>query len=153
MQQTVITVTHDQQEANAIADRVAVMNAGRIEQIDTPEALYARPRNSFVAWFLGLGSPVSREWLARQSGRTPEAQSLLLHPAGIRLASDAGDGGFALTGTSLVQRVHEGESWRLTVEVAGETLRFRVPLGGADLPEAGAALRLCVDPQWALPMD
>jgi len=50
---TSIMVTHDQQEALSIADRVVVMNAGRIEQIGTPAELYQRPANLFVARFLG----------------------------------------------------------------------------------------------------
>lgn len=51
---TAVYVTHDQTEAFAIADRVAVMNAGRIEQVATPQALYARPATPFVARFLGF---------------------------------------------------------------------------------------------------
>jgi ABC-type Fe3+/spermidine/putrescine transport system ATPase subunit len=51
---TSIYVTHDQAEAFAVADRVAVMNAGRIEQLDTPAAVYAQPASKFVARFLGM---------------------------------------------------------------------------------------------------
>ena len=51
---TALYVTHDQQEAFAVADRVAVMNAGQIEQIGTPQRVYARPGSTFVARFLGL---------------------------------------------------------------------------------------------------
>lgn len=51
---TTIYVTHDQTEAFAIADRIVVMNAGSIEQIATPQALYARPETPFVARFLGF---------------------------------------------------------------------------------------------------
>ena len=50
---TAIYVTHDQKEALSMADRIAVMNDGRIVQIDTPQALYARPADRFVADFLG----------------------------------------------------------------------------------------------------
>jgi multiple sugar transport system ATP-binding protein len=46
---TAIYVTHDQSQAMAIGDRVAVMRAGRIEQVDEPRALYLRPANTFVA--------------------------------------------------------------------------------------------------------
>jgi ABC-type Fe3+/spermidine/putrescine transport system ATPase subunit len=53
-QLTAIYVTHDQAEAFAVADRVAVMNAGCIEQIDTPSSLYAQPATEFVARFLGM---------------------------------------------------------------------------------------------------
>jgi len=50
---TTVYVTHDQREAITMSDRIAVMNAGRIEQIDQPEALYARPKTKFVAGFIG----------------------------------------------------------------------------------------------------
>jgi multiple sugar transport system ATP-binding protein len=48
-----VYVTHDQEEALTLGDRVAVLNEGRLEQIGTPEELYDRPRNRFVAGFLG----------------------------------------------------------------------------------------------------
>jgi putative spermidine/putrescine transport system ATP-binding protein len=53
---TTVFVTHDQEEALAVADRVAVMRAGRIEQIGAPEELYARPASAFVADFVGLSN-------------------------------------------------------------------------------------------------
>ena len=56
---TSIYVTHDQGEAMTTADRIAVMNAGRIEQLGTPEEVYDRPRSEFVARFLG-GSNILR---------------------------------------------------------------------------------------------
>jgi putative spermidine/putrescine transport system ATP-binding protein len=59
---TVIYVTHDQQEAAAMADRLAIMRNGRLEQIGSPRQLYERPQNIFVAGFLGEASilPVSK---------------------------------------------------------------------------------------------
>lgn len=51
---TTIFVTHDQEEAFALADRIAVMRAGRLEQVDAPATLYRRPVNTFVAAFLGF---------------------------------------------------------------------------------------------------
>ncbi|NTU64727.1 MAG: ABC transporter ATP-binding protein, partial [Chloroflexi bacterium] len=56
---TAIYVTHDQSEAFAVADRVAVMNAGRVEQIDTPQNIYAQPASEFVARFLGMPNLIS----------------------------------------------------------------------------------------------
>lgn len=53
---TTVFVTHDQEEALAVSDRIAVMDGGRIEQIGTPEDLYLRPRTSTVAAFVGLSS-------------------------------------------------------------------------------------------------
>jgi ABC-type Fe3+/spermidine/putrescine transport system ATPase subunit len=55
---TLIHVTHDQEEACAIADRIAVMKNGMIVQIDTPEALYSAPRNCYVASFIDAGTIV-----------------------------------------------------------------------------------------------
>jgi putrescine transport system ATP-binding protein len=53
---TFVVVTHDQDEAMTLASRVAVMNRGRIEQVDTPRALYAQPANRFVAGFIGASN-------------------------------------------------------------------------------------------------
>lgn len=56
---TAISVTHDQEEAMSISDRVAVMNNGRIEQVGTPEGVFQQPKSRFVAGFLGHASFVS----------------------------------------------------------------------------------------------
>jgi spermidine/putrescine transport system ATP-binding protein len=53
---TFIYVTHDQEEALTMSDRIAVMNHGVIEQLDTPEAVYERPRTTFVAGFIGVSN-------------------------------------------------------------------------------------------------
>ena len=50
---TTVYVTHDQEEALAVSDRIAVMNGGVIQQIDTPKRIYQRPSNTFVATFIG----------------------------------------------------------------------------------------------------
>jgi spermidine/putrescine transport system ATP-binding protein len=53
---TFIYVTHDQEEALTMSDRIAVMNHGVVEQLDTPEAVYERPRTTFVAGFIGVSN-------------------------------------------------------------------------------------------------
>ena len=50
---TIVYVTHDQREALTMSDRIAVVNQGRIEQIETPERLYRQPHSFFVADFIG----------------------------------------------------------------------------------------------------
>ena len=58
---TTIYVTHDQEEALAVSDRIAVMNMGRLQQIGHPFEIYSRPRNSFVAGFIGVTNFLSGE--------------------------------------------------------------------------------------------
>ncbi len=58
---TTLFVTHDQEEALAMADRVGVMNSGKLEQLDVPEMLYSRPANPFVADFVGLMNRVTAD--------------------------------------------------------------------------------------------
>ena len=53
---TTLYVTHDQEEALAVSDRIAVMNGGVIQQIDTPKNIYQRPANLFVSTFIGLSN-------------------------------------------------------------------------------------------------
>ncbi|MBN8874221.1 MAG: ABC transporter ATP-binding protein [Rhodospirillales bacterium] len=59
LRMTAIFVTHDQEEALALSDRIAVMNAGRIEQLDAPRAIYDRPASPFVLDFVGLSTTLS----------------------------------------------------------------------------------------------
>jgi putative spermidine/putrescine transport system ATP-binding protein len=67
---TFVFVTHDQGEALSMADRVAVFSRGRIEQLDTPRDLYARPRTAFVASFVGSANVVEGALAERLTGRS-----------------------------------------------------------------------------------
>lgn len=66
---TTIYVTHDQEEALAVSDRIAVMNGGVIQQIDTPKNIYQRPANLFVSTFIGLSNILSGKLLV-ENGKT-----------------------------------------------------------------------------------
>jgi len=71
---TSVYVTHDQEEAFSISDRVAIMHAGRIMQLDTPERLYQRPANAFVARFVGFENLIAMRVTARDGAKiTAEA--------------------------------------------------------------------------------
>jgi putative spermidine/putrescine transport system ATP-binding protein len=103
---TTLYVTHDQDEALALSDRVAVMRNGKIEQIDTPANIYHRPASRFVAGFVGASNLIAawaREggveidgkfWPARlPDGTKPGAKLIaLLRPEHIDLRSEAGSG-------------------------------------------------------------
>ncbi|WP_047243589.1 putative 2-aminoethylphosphonate ABC transporter ATP-binding protein [Chromobacterium subtsugae] len=73
---TTLMVTHDQEEALAIADRVVVMNAGRVEQVGTPAQIYRQPASRFVAQFVGAAN-----WLPaqRQGSREARVGACVLH--------------------------------------------------------------------------
>ncbi len=58
---TFVYVTHDQEEALTMSDRIAVFNEGRIEQIGTPAEVYERPRTEFVAGFVGVSNVIERD--------------------------------------------------------------------------------------------
>ncbi len=79
LQTTFIYVTHDQMEAMTMATRIAVMNKGVLQQIDTPQNLYDRPDNLFVAGF--IGSPAMNFFPAklRKDGGKPDRGWRLLH--------------------------------------------------------------------------
>jgi sulfate transport system ATP-binding protein len=78
---TTVIVTHDQEEAMEVADRIALMNEGRIEQVGTPRELYERPANEFVMSFVGPVNRVGDAWIrphdlelcADPNGSTQEA--------------------------------------------------------------------------------
>jgi putative spermidine/putrescine transport system ATP-binding protein len=72
---TSLYVTHDQEEAFSISDRVAIMNAGRIMQLDTPEVLYQKPANAFVARFVGFENLLAMQVVERNGASvTAEAK-------------------------------------------------------------------------------
>lgn len=77
---TTVYVTHDQEEALAVSDRIAVMNGGIIQQIDTPARVYQRPANQFVANFIGLSN-----FLPASVSRKGEELSILFPEGGYRV--------------------------------------------------------------------
>jgi putative spermidine/putrescine transport system ATP-binding protein len=95
---TFVYVTHDQEEALTMSDRLAVMNAGRIEQIGTPADVYERPSTSFVAGFVGVSNTISGE-AARQVTGSPA--TITVRPEKIRMLDapgEPGPGEVSLTG-------------------------------------------------------
>jgi putative spermidine/putrescine transport system ATP-binding protein len=95
---TTLFVTHDQSEALAVADRVAVLNAGRMEQVDVPQEVYARPATPFVAEFVGVMNtvPVSGDRI------TPgAAASTQVRPEALLVGAPDGLPGTVLTSTFL----------------------------------------------------
>jgi putative spermidine/putrescine transport system ATP-binding protein len=84
---TFIFVTHDQEEALTMSDRIAVFNEGKIEQVGTPSEIYERPASPFVAGFVGTSNLISGEMAKRMTG---SEQMFSVRPEKIQLGS-AGD--------------------------------------------------------------
>lgn len=139
---TAIYVTHDQKEAFSIADRVAVMNAGRIEQIDTSQQIYNAPKTAFVARFLGLsnimpidGSEFTRQLVAQSPHQFEYASQLLLHPKGILVQADTPASMDDVYHATVQSVIFRGEYSLVTVTLDGDrvlrtnTLRGRLAVG------------------------
>ena len=106
---TAVYVTHDQKEALSIADRIAVMNAGRVEQVGTPLDVYRRPKSAFVASFIGEANFLPPDFFG-PGGRFPGAKTLSVRPESIRLgAPPEGEEALRLSGT-LRGTVYLGET-------------------------------------------
>jgi putative spermidine/putrescine transport system ATP-binding protein len=119
---TTIAVTHDQTEAMALSDRVAIMRDGRIEQVAPPSVAYGAPATRFVATFLGEANLLACDGaLIASARRTPtsaNAGAALVRPEQIELgAADA-----ERPRATVLEAVFQGEHWRLVVEHAGQRL-------------------------------
>ncbi|MCC6471843.1 MAG: ABC transporter ATP-binding protein [Alphaproteobacteria bacterium] len=145
---TTVYVTHDQEEAMAISDRIAVMNKGVIAQLGSAEDLYQRPASAFVAKFIGRANLLRATVLARdgdrvtldiagrrhQAAATGAASSLgktiqaVVRPEA--LAIDAAGAGASLPGT-VVTRTYLGEKVEYLIAAGDETLQV-VQLGPAE---------------------
>ncbi len=131
---TFIFVTHDQGEALSMADRIAVMNEGRIIQVGTPQEIYERPRTRFVAGFVGSSNVLPPE-LAAATGGTMAWSSL--RPETVRLAAS---GAGRLEGHVLSVR-YLGASKRVTVAVPGQRIAA-VVASDEPVPDEGGSLSL-----------
>ena len=124
---TFIFVTHDQNEALSMADRVALFNDGRVVQVGTPREIYRRPNSRFVADFVGSSNVLPPEFVAGLGG---EARWASLRPESIFLVPEGGRAANAIAASFL------GGSTRLAVEIEGLRVNLMLPSTAA-IPEPG----------------
>ena len=129
---TFVLVTHDQDEAIAVSDRILIMNQGRIEQDGTPEQVYERPVTRFVAEFMGSANiiPATRAAadrvstafgeLAVASAPAWQQGTLAIRPEDIEVRHQPGPNHLAGT---ITDRLFRGDHWELIVTVSGQILR------------------------------
>ncbi len=167
---TTVYVTHDQAEAMVTSDRIAVMNQGRVEQVDAPRAVYARPRTRFVAGFIGRtnflegearGADVAFDGFtvpAAGFATPPPSRGLLsfsLRPQSIQLhgrAPGRGDGAAVVAGR-VIQRAYLGEHWDYAVRPEGSALVLRVSARPHEVFEMDARVWLELDPRQMAPIE
>ena len=152
---TVVFVTHDQTEALTMADRVAVLDHGRLQQLGAPRDLYEAPQTEFVASFIGetnfwpgvaasAAAPGEAVGVRLDGGGTMPAVAaagvtaggrvrLALRPERLRILPSGGEG----VPARVTEAIYAGNATTLMLEAAGgQVLRLRIP-AGAGLPEAG----------------
>jgi spermidine/putrescine transport system ATP-binding protein len=157
---TFVYVTHDQEEALTMSDRIAVMNRGRVEQVAVPEQVYNRPATTFVAGFIGVSNLMPATVTGSQEVKLDEGTTIptstagfsrgdrchaVVRPEKLRVETEGNGAGAGLPrvegtvtsslylGTATQIAVDLGEGVRMTVLVpnADESERQRLPGGGA----------------------
>jgi putative spermidine/putrescine transport system ATP-binding protein len=167
---TTLFVTHDQDEALDMADRIAVMNGGLIEQFGSPTEVYERPRTHFVANFIGqanflaarVGAETGRANLAGEShykvevdglgqfgaigstGLSGSSHELVIRPHRLNVSMHPGAAQAPLAGT--IERVsYTGDALAVAVRVGDQQLNAQMLTSSGDLPRIGDAAYL----SWA----
>jgi len=163
---TVLFVTHDQEEAMILADRIAVIMRGRLQQVGRAEELYEAPANEFVAGFVGesnllRGTVVSAtrgtlrvvtaggtEFSVTGEASAGRAVTLLIRPESIRLLADESPGPHGLPGV-VEEATYLGDLRKYTIRInSGETLVVRLPQRPGTRPlSAGSRVGVEWEPQ------
>jgi putative spermidine/putrescine transport system ATP-binding protein len=163
---TTVFVTHDQEEALSLADRLVVMNGGAIEQIGSPADLYERPATPFVADFIGktnfFKGALAGDWFTTDTGislkvalKVARATLLGVRPEKIKIAVGPASEATVHAAANEIDGVVElisylGPFTEYQVKVSGEQ-RLLVQQANRDVLEAihpGQAVRLMVPPEW-----
>jgi ABC-type Fe3+/spermidine/putrescine transport system ATPase subunit len=144
---TTVYVTHDQNEALTMSDRIVVMRNGRIEQAASPGDIYHKPSTRFVASFVGRINMLPAGHRSASIPRVPATSMIGIRPEALRVLSPGTPvNGYATVEGHLTDRIFAGNFTTLTVDV-GEGVSLAVEVGpGETLPALGAAVRLAWDP-------
>ena len=137
---TFLFVTHDQEEAMALSDRIALLRNGALEQIASPREIYAHPATAYTAEFIGQTNLLRGEvrdgaavcgLLRWPSNETPGPVLFSLRPEAIGLADDAAPSADAVRfRASIQQQIYSGASELLELDCGGQVLRARIPARG-----------------------
>jgi putrescine transport system ATP-binding protein len=152
-----VVVTHDQEEASVMASRIAVMRAGKLEQIGSPAEIYARPASRFVAEFIGdiniLEGDLQgeRELLRTGAEDRNGSSATAVRPERIRIVADASTNGLAAIVDDLAFRGSE-TLYRVRLE-SGTVLRVVAPnSSNGDTFRPGDKVRVQIPPDARIPL-
>ncbi|MGE0417214.1 MAG: ABC transporter ATP-binding protein [Acetobacteraceae bacterium] len=167
---TIVYVTHDQSEALTMSNRIAVFHDGVIQQLASPEEIYERPLNSFVANFIGENNALPGRIEGPASGtcrvRLDTGESIVavpvnpgadgrtlvsIRPERLRLADDATDGN-RLRAT-VRETIYFGDHLRLHADAGGTALMLKLPLAQASGLTQGTTVTLAADPAHCRALD
>jgi iron(III) transport system ATP-binding protein len=166
---TTVYVTHDQAEAMVTSDRIAVMNQGRIEQVDDPHTLYTKPRTRFVAGFIGRTNfiegacngaeivfdrfSVPRSALSDGGALTGKV-TFSVRPQSMRLSRGRSEraGKGPQVEVKILERAYLGEYWDYSVMPVEGSTRLRVTAPPLEVYNVGEALWLEFDPSQMAPI-
>jgi spermidine/putrescine transport system ATP-binding protein len=167
---TFVYVTHDQEEALTMSDRIAVMNRGRVEQVAAPEEVYDRPTTTFVAGFIGVSNLMPARVSAPGEVKLDQGQTIAAHVNGFKpgerchavvrpeklridLAGEVPvDGGLPRVEGVVESSLYLGTSTQIAVDLGGAT-RMTVLVPNVDeaerqrLPGGGARVALSWEPE------
>jgi ABC-type Fe3+/spermidine/putrescine transport system ATPase subunit len=159
---TTVYVTHDQAEAMVTSDRIAVMNKGRVEQIDAPYALYGRPKTRFVAGFIGRtnfvegksngdavhfgGFSIARTALQTEGSLSTDVL-VSIRPQSIHLLKQnpGGGNGRCCVQGSVLRRAYLGEYWDYHVTLPGAAQHLRVTARPQEVFQEGEPVWIEID--------
>jgi ABC-type Fe3+/spermidine/putrescine transport system ATPase subunit len=161
LNQTAIYVTHDQEEAFSIADRVVLMRAGKVEQIGTPEEIYNHPTSNYAARFLGLSNLLpgtaridnNNQIIHTSIGQIPFAGdiqgsiTLMIRPDS---ATINGTEGLPLQG-KIVEKIFQGNLCQVVISINGTNLKFYF-LTNTKIPEIEEDIQFSINPAGIVPI-
>jgi len=169
LKMTMIFVTHDQAEALSMADRIAVMRGGRVEQLDTPTQIYDAPATAFVADFIGQMNSFPARMSGRSNGRAQiaiagvsaplEARDnpalavgdeirAMIRPERIRIGGNADPGSTSIAGT-ITDATFNGERLIVTVQTAFGSVSAALANVGLDVAKTTASVGQGTTISWA----
>jgi iron(III) transport system ATP-binding protein len=163
---TTVYVTHDQAEAMVTSDRIAVMNLGRIEQVDDPHTLYNRPKTRFVAGFIGrtnfIEGMCDANGVAFPSFTVPRGAldpqpaagkiTFSVRPQSMRLSRVRSDITAPQVAVTIVERAYLGEFWDYVVTLPDGAARLRVTAPPLEIYQVGESAWLAFDPGQMTPI-